>query len=100
MQKITSLMLILFIGIILCAGCSKSNSGPEPPPAPFDGFTSIVVNKEIKSDSYLLEISSQDRHEYVEVALEHWDEIVIGDSVSFNLQYELVRINNREVEQP
>ena len=80
--------------LVLSLGCSNAEERPEETVA----YTCTVLNKEVRGASHILEISSPDRHEYVEIEEEHWDHIQLGDSVSFNAENALIRVNNKVIE--
>jgi hypothetical protein len=88
--RIMTLTLSILI-LLLSVGCASSNNQDQ-----LVAYT--VLNKEIKSEKYLLEVSNQDSHEYIEIAMGSWNQINIGDTVSFDSNQELVRINNKPVE--
>ena len=84
-------LTILILAMHLSVGCAGENDEQ------LIGFT--VLNKEMKSDYYIIEVSNQDRHEYIELSRETWNRINIGDTVSLNPNNVLVRINNKPIEQ-
>lgn len=88
------LIAIIFLVIVCMTGCTNDR---EDQPIPVD-HSATVLNKEQKSGQYVFEISSGDRHEYVEVSKRHWDQVEIHDTVSFDRDNELVMINNSPVE--
>lgn len=83
-------LTILILAMLLSAGCAGESEEQ------LIGFT--VLNKEMKTDHYIIEISNQDRHEYIELSRENWNRINIGDTVSLNASNALVRINNKPVD--
>jgi len=87
-----SIILATLVAILLMGGCGQ-NEQREP-----GEYTCTVVNKEIKSNSYILEITSPERHQYVDIAKEQWDAITIGDSVTLNRMNVLIRINNKPID--
>ncbi len=99
-------VVFLCVGLLaLGTGCANNNGGseqssqsPQASQAEQIKYTSTVVNKSIKSDKFIIEISSQDRHEFVEVTAIIWDRIQTNDTVGFNENKELVSINNVLIE--
>ncbi len=87
-------LTILILAMLLSAGCANDNE--KQPEEQLIVFT--VLNKETKSEHYIIEVSNQDRHEYVELSVDDWNRINIGDTVSLNANNVLVRINNTLVE--
>jgi len=83
-------MFSILVSAILLLNASCTNNVEQQQ----DGYTCTVVNKEIKSNKYILEISSSDRHEYTEISEKHWHDINIGDSVTFDGMGVLVKVNN------
>ena len=77
--------------LLVGGGCSAHNEEP----AIEHRYT--VVNKAIRSNAYLLEITSPSTHEYVEVTNRIWDRTSIGDSVTLNEQGKVVAVNGEPV---
>jgi uncharacterized protein YacL (UPF0231 family) len=76
--------------MLLSVGCARDNEEQ------LMGFT--VLNKEMKGDSYIIEVSNQERHEYIELSKNNWNRINIGDTVSLDPNNVLVRINNTPID--
>jgi len=89
--RLSNVMAGIIIIAIICAGCT--NKEPQQ-----GEYTCIVVNKERKGSTYILEVTNAERHEYAEISARHWDDVAIGDSVTFNQTGVLTKINNKPVE--
>jgi hypothetical protein len=83
-------LTILILAMLLSVGCARDSEEQ------LIGFT--VLNKEMKGDNYIIEVSNQDRHEYIELSKDNWNRINIGDTVSLDPNNVLVRINNTPVD--
>lgn len=95
-------VVILFGALLaLGTGCANDDENEQPSQssqAEQIQYTSMVVSKSIKSDKFLIEISSQDIHEFFEVTAILWDRIQVNDTVGFNESKELISINNVLIE--
>ena len=84
-----SMFSIMVIAVLLLGTGCANNDVQQP-----GEYTCTVVNKETRSSKYILEISSPERHEYIEIAEKHWHGINTGDSVTFDGTGVLVKVNN------
>ena len=100
----TKVVIIGSVVLSLGTGCANHNELQQPAQSsPTEQaeqilFTSTVVSKTIKSDKFIIEISSQDRHEYIEVLAILWDRIQVNDTIGLNELKELISINNAPIE--
>ncbi len=81
---------IIIVTLLLSGGCKNNQTQ-------IIEYTYVVLNKDIKSDKYVLEISSNDGHMYIEISKGNWNQLNIGDSVTLNSKDELMKINNKPV---
>ncbi|WP_027084633.1 hypothetical protein [Cohnella panacarvi] len=105
-MNVTRICIVFLFGIFLAVGTGCADNGerygtsrsPQASQAEQIVYTSTVVSKSIKSDKFLVEISSPDIHEFIEVTAILWDRIKINDTVGFNASKEIVAINNVLIE--
>lgn len=105
-MNLTRICVVFLFGTLIALGTSCANNDEREQPSQSAQasqseqiqFTSTVVSKSIKSDKFLVEISSQDIHEFIEVTAILWDRIQVNDTVGFNESKELISINNVLIE--
>lgn len=105
-MNLSRICVVFLFGALLAlvTGCEnddetqQSSQSPQVSQAEQIQYTSTVVNKSIKSDKFLVEISGQDIHEIIEVPPILWDQIKVNDTVGLNDSKELISINNVPIE--
>ena len=94
---------ILLLVLLLIAGCGRSEAGQtseQTEQNKVEGQTVAltVLQKSIKDGRFILEVSGQGSHRYIEITESQWSLIEPNDTVTVDERDVVVKINNEAIE--